>query len=84
MLAKHAPGWQRWPDRAPRTRAEILIRDLDMKPLFVLQLWGLEGKDLCVIAEDPQFNGGDIVAAALRRRGIDPESVVFTLWDVKP
>ena len=83
LLAKHTPGWMRRPARAPRTRAEILIRDLHMKPLFVLQLWGLEGKDLCVIAEEPQLNGGSIVEAALRRRGIDPASVMFSVLDVR-
>ena len=82
-LAKHTPGWKRRPARAPTTKAEIVIRDLYMKPLFILQIYGITGADLCVISEDPQFNGGDIVAAALRKRGIDPDSVMFSLWDVK-
>jgi hypothetical protein len=62
-----------------RERASIVVRDLDMEPLFRLDFYGLSPRDLAAVP-----GGGDYVAAALERRGIDPHSVVFTLWDVCP
>lgn len=65
------------PTKLPTTKGSILIRDHDMNPLFVLDIWGCTSRDLCMCP-----GGGNIVADALRRRGIDPESVFFAIWDV--
>lgn len=62
--------------------AEILIRDHDMRPLFVLTIYGATPEDLCTVAPAEDLLGGNLVAAALRRRGIHPASVVFTMFDV--
>jgi hypothetical protein len=81
---KTQPGWMRRPDRPPRVKSEILIRDLAMRPLFVMTFWGLTRNDLCFVSmEKGAPSGGEIVAAALRRKGIDPDKVIFTLWDVR-
>ena len=81
---KTQPGWLRRPDKPPTGCVEILIRDRQMKPLFVMQFWGLTRSELCTIPMDEDTpSGGEIVAAALRRRGVDPTSVHFTLWDVR-
>jgi hypothetical protein len=58
------------------TRSSILIRDLDMEPLFVMEFYGISERELRIIP-----GGGNIVARALERRGIDPHSVIFTFWD---
>lgn len=65
-----------------RITSSILIRNLDGEPLFRMIFYGLGMRDLCIISEDPSQNGGSIVAAALERRGIDPGSVMFAIWDV--
>lgn len=59
-------------------RASILIRDLDMRPLFVVDFYGLD-RELTTVGPGM---GGNIVAAALQRRGIDPHSVSFNVFDV--
>jgi hypothetical protein len=60
------------------TRSRILICNLDMEPLFVMEFYGITQRELRTIP-----GGGDIVARALERRGIDPHSVTFTLWDTQ-
>lgn len=65
-----------------RQTCSILIWDLNMHPLFVFYFYGVTKEELCTIGED--YSGGDIVAAALRRRGLDPADYQFTIWDVGP
>ena len=62
--------------RMLRQRSRILIRNLDMEPLFVMEFYGITHRELCMIP-----GGGNIVAAALERRGLDPHSFIFTFWD---
>lgn len=56
----------------------ILIRDLELQPLFILDFYGLSGE----LTVTP--GGGNIVAAALEKRDIDPHSVSFNLFDTTP
>lgn len=77
---KHSPALRRiqqLPERAPQTKGSILIRDRDMHPLFVLDIYGVTTSDLCMCP-----GGGALVVAALRRAKIDPSKVYFTIWDV--
>jgi hypothetical protein len=60
-----------------RITSSILIRDLDFNPLFRMYFYGLDAHDLCTVP-----GGGNYVETALKRRGIDPDSVMFTVWDV--
>jgi hypothetical protein len=73
-----------------RRRRGILVRDLDMRPLFVIDFYGIDVELSSIVFSkgvsaygEAGMSGGDYVAAALRRRGIDPESVFFTIWDVE-
>jgi hypothetical protein len=56
----------------------IVIRNLNMEPMFALDFYGEKAKMLTVVP-----GGGNIVAEALQKRGIDPKTVIFSLWDVR-
>lgn len=66
-------------------RTEILVRDLDMKPLFTMMFYGDRAADLMVIMDGPSTVavGGQMVRNALKRRGLDPDQFVFSLFDCK-
>lgn len=81
----------------PLESSSILIRDKDtQKPLFEFVFYGVSVSRLCSIpyfknAKDEKeymscstnLVGGDLVRAALKRRGIDPDSVTVMIWDVR-
>lgn len=58
-------------------KRSILIRDLHMRPLFVLDFYNEDAERLTWC-----HGGGNIVADALQARGINPRTVIFTIWDV--
>lgn len=65
-----------------RQTCSIIIRNHEGDALFQLYFYGLTITDLASIGED--YSGGDIVAAALKRRGFNPSDFLFMLWDVGP
>jgi len=64
------------PEPLPQERCHMVVRDRDMRELFVVTLYGVSFGELCTVP-----GGGNIVAAALARRGLDPGDFMFTLWD---
>jgi len=74
--------------------SSIVIRDHEGRGLFVLDFYDVSMQQLCSIPlfsrdeeyfeykkDSSGYIGGDIVAHALRKRGIDPHSVMFSVFD---
>jgi len=75
-MKKPKPFWQ--------NRASILIADMQGRPWFTLTIYGVTTKDLCTVSlDDPGLSGGQIVAAALKRRGLRMmQDCIASVFDV--
>jgi hypothetical protein len=64
--------------KLPKTRASIVICDMNEVPWFLLTIYGATTEDLCTVP-----GGGNIVAAALKRRGLNMmQDCIASIFDV--
>lgn len=70
----------------PFKSCRVAIMSLGGTMLFELVLYGLKPRDLMLVptADTPYPVGGGIIRHALRKRGLDPDDFVASVFMIKP